>query len=134
MDTAKRVDDMFGVQQSNVHTIRDAKHDIEKIMSYLLSEKAEKYNPSREGDQFHDPRITGWAKVAEGYLDSYLKGEIEAEEQMQGDSNDGNIDFNYELYSANCHTTVRTQNSETYTHYTMYILTLNLHDTFWRSD
>lgn len=98
MDTAKRVDDMFGVQQSNVHTIRDAKHDIEKIMSYLLSERVDKYNPSREGDQFHDPRIAGWAKVAKGYLDSYLKGEIEAEEQMQDNSNDGNIDFNYELY------------------------------------
>ena len=38
MDTAKRVDDMFGVQQSNAHTIRDARSDIKKIVVLTIRE------------------------------------------------------------------------------------------------
>ena len=81
MDTAKKVDQIYGATQSGSHTTRDATGDITKIVQYLLTEGVTK---EKEGDQeplFDDPRVLGSKRVSEGRLDEYLKGNIQLEEQ-----------------------------------------------------
>lgn len=97
MNTAKKVDQMYGVTQSSSHTTRDATGDIKKIVHHLLSEGVTKEKEVCEGPGFEDPRVLGSKKVSEGKLDDYLKEEVELEEQ---DTNIecGEADINYELY------------------------------------
>ena len=103
MDVAKRVDRMFGVTQSVAHTARDAKKDIAKIVEYLLSEKATTEVEQRQTSiKFEDPSITGCSCVANGQIDSYLKGEVDDDNLSDRDASDEVIDdiinLNYELY------------------------------------
>ena len=63
MDTAKKVDQMYGVTQSGSHTTTEASGDIKKIVRYLLSEGITKEREGREGPAFEDPRVLGSRKV-----------------------------------------------------------------------
>ena len=99
MDVAKRVDKMFGVTQSVTHTSRDAKKDIKKMVLHLLSEKITTEVTSRQSHiRFEDSSVAGSRIIAGGYIDKYLKGEVE---DIVSDSDDGVceniIDPNYEL-------------------------------------
>ena len=52
MNTAKKVDQMYGVTQSASHATRDATGDIRKIVRYLLSEGVTKEKEGSEGPGF----------------------------------------------------------------------------------
>lgn len=97
MNTAKKVDQMYGATQSASHTTRDATGDIGKIAHYLLSEGVTKEQEGSEGPAFEDPRVLGSKKVSAGKLDDYLKGDVEFDQQ---DTNTeyGENDINYELF------------------------------------
>lgn len=99
MDTAKKVDHMYGVAQSGSHTTTDAGGDIKKIVHYLLSEGITKERDGREGTAFEDPRVLGSRKVSEGKLDDYLKEDVEFEEQDGDNFNEfEEYDMDYEMY------------------------------------
>ena len=95
MNTAKKVDQMYGVRQSGSHTTRDATGDITKIVEYLLSEGVTKEKEGSTGPGFEDPRLIGSRKVSEGHLDDYLKGDIELEQQ-DAINKSGEDEINYE--------------------------------------
>ena len=95
MNTAKKVDQMYGAWQSGSHTIRDATGDITKIVEYLLSEGVTKEKEGSTGPGFEDPRLIGSRKVSEGRLDDYLKGDIELEQQ-DAINKSGEDEINYE--------------------------------------
>ena len=98
MNTAKKVDQMYGTTQSGSHTTRDGTGDTSKIVQYLLSEGVTNEKEGSQEALFDDPRVIGSRKVSEGRLDEYLKGDIQLEEQdtiMEV----GEDEINYELYN-----------------------------------
>ena len=97
MNTAKKVDQMYGATQSGSHTTRDATGDIRKIVRYLLSEGVTKEKEDSNKQGFEDPRVIGSRKVSEGLLDDYLKGDVELEEQDIVNEY-GEDEINYEIY------------------------------------
>ena len=102
MDVARRVDTMFGVSQSVAHTTRDANKDIAKMVSYLLSEEVATEVEERQSIiTFEDPSVLGCRCIADGQIDTYLKGEV-YDENISENTNDETaeniVDLNYELY------------------------------------
>lgn len=77
MESAKKVDSMFGVHRRGKHTVRDAGGDIHNIaqhfLSYLFSPQA--------AALFEDPTTVGWKKLADGWLDKVINYDIAEDEE-----------------------------------------------------
>ncbi len=103
MDAAKRADRFFQVPPpSTQHTVRDATKDTLVMVADLLSSGAVEENQENTRSTtppFQDPSTAGMeCKISTGWIESVLQGMTEEEANTEEDGDEGEIDFNYELY------------------------------------
>lgn len=99
LDAAKKADELFGVHKpSTRHTVRDAQGDITKLCSYLIDNKASKEDLSRTSIlTFDDPETKGLERVAKGWIEEYLSGSVQFEEDESVEVTMDEDDLYYEL-------------------------------------
>ena len=79
-------------ESKTTHAARDAKNHITTIVTYLLWEKVTtEVEQCQTSIAFEDPSVAGFKCIADGRIDSYLRGEVDVE--GNGDSaNDAIVD------------------------------------------
>ena len=99
LDAAKKVDEMFRVHKpSTKHKFRDAQGDITKMCSYLIDNNASKEDLSRKSIlTFDDPETKGLERVAKGWIEEYLPGSVQLEEDGSVEVTMDEDDLYYEL-------------------------------------
>lgn len=99
MDAAKRADELFGVHKpATRHTVRDAQGDISKMCSYLTDNNVCKEDLSRAGSAtFDDPETKGLQRVAKGWVEDYLSGSVQYEDEEPVEVTMDEDDLYYEL-------------------------------------
>ena len=97
LEVCRKVDKMFGAECSGAHTTRDAGSDIEKITTYLRTQKVTKEVENRQGWSFIDPHTLGYKKVAEGKLDAYLQEKEDGSDDVSQEQQ-GEVDINYDFF------------------------------------
>lgn len=97
LETSKRVDAELGVSsRSSRHTVRDAESDIHRMTSYLMEEKVARVT-ERDEPFFDNPFTKGAQKIAGGYIEKYLKGMAQDDNDSEEEYDIGfdDVDFMY---------------------------------------
>ena len=77
---------------------RDAQGDISKLCSYLIDNKASKEDLSRTSIfTFDDPETKGLERIAKGWIEEYLSGSVQFEEDESVEVTMDEDDLYYEL-------------------------------------
>ena len=96
LEAAKKTDRQFGITpESRMHTIQDARNDINKIAQYLREKDVIVEIAGRTSPHFIHPVEKGWERLSKSdWLPTVLAGSLVEEEEVQR----GEVSLEYELF------------------------------------
>ena len=96
LEAAKKTEREFGVTpESRMHTIRDARNDVNKIAQYLREKGVNVETAGRTSPQFTHPVEKGWEKLSNSdWLSGVLSSSLVEEEEVPR----GEVHLDYELF------------------------------------
>ena len=96
LEAAKKTDREFGIApESRMHTIKDARNDINKIAQYLREKDVIVETAGRTSPHFTHPIEKGWERLSNSdWLPSVLASSLVEEEEVQR----GEVSLDYELF------------------------------------
>ena len=93
MSAAKKVDKEFSCHQSSVHTVREAKKDIDNMAQQLLEKSATSFLTGRTGPIFEDPTEKGLKKLCNTEWVHEILAKSTSDEEVEEEERYTDLDY-----------------------------------------